>query len=264
MSNQTSCLYECRVMHHRRSPVEHRFEHQIFMLWLDLDELDDLTERSFLFGHNRKRIYELRDSDHLAGDGLGIKEALMDYLVKEGVEIAPDDRVCLLTFPRVAGYAFNPVSFYIVQRRAGAAVCAVAEVGNTFGEKKRYLIPITEQNRRDEFEILVPKHFYVSPFSELDVKFNFRLNQPGERIAFHVDDYEAGSCILRTSLTGKRRAMTDRQLFWFTLRYPLLTLKVIFLIHWHALRLWFKKVPYLKKSAQPELQRDVIPARSQL
>jgi uncharacterized protein len=263
MKDQVSCLYECRVMHHRLSPLEHRFEHQIFMLWLDLDELDDLTDQSVLFGYNRKRIYELRDSDHLAGNGISIKGALMRYLAEEGIEMASDDRVCLLTFPRVAGYVFNPVSFYTVQRATGGAVCAVAEVGNTFGEKKRYLIPPAAQNGRDGFEVRVPKHFYVSPFSELDVHFNFRLNLPGERISFQVDDYEADSCTLRTSLTGERCAMTDRKFLWFSLRYPLLTLKVIFLIHWHALRLWLKKAPYLKKSAHPELQRDVISTRTQ-
>ena len=97
---------------------------------------------------------------------------------RRGVETREDDRIMLLTFPRAMGYVFNPVSFFFCFRKTGEAVCAVAEVGNTFREMKRFLLPEPAANRPNFFELTAAKHFYVSPFSDLDVKFNFRLRVP--------------------------------------------------------------------------------------
>jgi hypothetical protein len=129
-------------------------------------------------------------------------------------------------------------------------------VGNTFGEKKLYLLP--ELSAGDRFRLVTPKNFYVSPFSELDLDFDFKLRIPSESLEVHVDDRLGEERTLLAALTGRRAALTAGRLGWFTVKYPFLTLWIITLIHWNALLLWLKRVPFHRKEARPELQRDVL------
>lgn len=245
-------------MHHRLAPKEHRFRHPVFMLCLDLDEIDRLSKTLALFSRNRFNAYSFYDKDHLAAAGETAKHTIMAWLKHEGVDVRGDDRIHLLTFPRVFGYIFNPVSFYFCMRKSGEPVCAIAEVGNTYGEHKRYLVPLSEDESAGLFVLSVPKEFYVSPFSDLDIRFEFRLRMPGDRLAIQVNDHNGARCVLVTALTGSQRPLTNFCLAWFIVQYPLMTLKVILLIHWQALLLYFKRVPFFRKAARPELQVDVI------
>lgn len=262
-----SCLYECRVAHRRLAPKQHHFEYGLFLAHLDLDELDTLDRSLRLFSRNRRNWYEFRDSDHLQhprAEGPGLKASATAWLLAQGVKLPESTRMQLVTLPRVAGYVFNPVSFLFVSDSDGQPVCAVAEVGNTFGELKPYLVPLATTPGTNSagspirFHCVVPKEFYVSPFSDLEVRFDFRLRAPGERLEIVVNDVTSdGRVLLLSSLVGERRPLTDRELLRLTLRYPLVTLRVITLIHWHALRLWWKRLPWYRKSADPHLQRGV-------
>lgn len=266
-------------MHHRLSPKRHRFEYGIFMALLDLDELDAFTARLRLFGRNRFRPYNFRDDDHLRmrgsvagrqGETSGLKSEIRSWLAEQGVSTGSDCRISLLTLPRVLGYVFNPVSFYFVETAAGEPVCAIAEVGNTFGELKPYLVPLDApppdggphsalHAPHPAFRRVAAKHFYVSPFSDLELNFDFRLHKPGARLQIGVNDVTgAGETVLVSTLTGQRRPLTDGQLLRLTLRYPLVTLHIIGLIHWHALKLWWKRIPWHRKSAKAELQQGVF------
>jgi DUF1365 family protein len=258
-------------MHHRLEPREHRFEYGIFLACLDLDELDSLDARLRSFSRNRRNWLEFRDSDHLPDPGIAgndgrkleAKRALRSWLGLQGIPLADDDRVLLVTLPRIAGYVFNPVSFYFCSRPSGEPICAVAEVGNTFGELKPYLVPIDTRGSAGAFRCVVPKHYYVSPFTALDVCFEFRLQTPEQGLRISVNDLRDGRNLLVTTLTGQRRPLTDREILRLSLRYPLVTLKVITAIHWHALRLWLKRVPWHAKADRRDLQRGVFrPHRS--
>jgi hypothetical protein len=270
-----SRLYECRVMHHRLSPKEHRFEYGLFLACVDLDELDAIQQQLRFFSHNRRNLYELRESDHfihppadpeVPASG-GLKARVVSWLGHQGVAPEQIGRIELVTLPRVAGYVFNPVSFYFVSAPDGSPVCAIAEVGNTFGEQKPFFVPrrdrasvaSSDSASAEQFRLVAPKHFYVSPFSALDLQFDFRLARPGERLSLGVNDVDStGKTVLISSLTGTRRPLTDRELLRLTARYPLVTARVITLIHWQALRLWLKRIPFFSKAAQPELQRGVL------
>ena len=107
------------------------------------------------------------------------------------------------------------------------------------------------------FSLRLPKYFYVSPFTDMDVAFDFTLRLPGEQLAVQIDDYDAGQRTLTSVLSGSRQPLSDGRLAWFTLKYPLITLRVIALIHWHALKLYLKNVPWFPKSARPEAQREL-------
>lgn len=264
-----SCLYECRVVHHRLAPRRHRFSYGLFLLSVDLDELPELDRRLRLLSRNRSNLYEFRDRDHLEfptpGGGPDLKASLRAWLESQAVSVPADARVSLVTLPRVAGYVFNPVSFFFVHTAGGVPLGAVAEVGNTFGELKPYFVPEAEASRAisghqpARFRRVVPKHFYVSPFSDLEVSFDFNLRTPSDRLEIGINDVTSGGqTLLVTTLTGDRHPLTDGQLLRLTARYPLVTLRVICLIHWQAFRLWMKRLPWHRKAARPENQRHLF------
>ncbi len=276
-----SCLYECEVMHARFSPRRHRFAYRIFLFALDLDELPELPRRIGLFGHNRRHLYALYESDFLPVDEPrhpvgptpsastrtapgGLKGRVAAYLRDHGIDLA-DGTVLLVSLPRIAGYLFNPVSFYFCRDRDGRPLGAIAEVTNTFREMKPFFVPADPADAvRGVFRIRVPKQFYVSPYSDVDVAFDFHLRLPGDQIAIRIDDYVGEERTLTSTLAGPCRALTTGRLAWFTLKYPLLTLRVISLIHWHALLLWAKRVPWFAKAARAADQRDLYRPHSSL
>lgn len=276
-----SRLYECDVMHARFRPRAHRFAYRVFMLALDLDELEGLDRRLRFFSRHRPNLYRFREEDYLPlGDpthlptpeqaGAGgaptrstrLKDRVLAFLAAHGVDPGAGARVELISLPRILGYQFNPVSFYYVYNATGDAVAAIPEVTNTFREMKPYLLGPAEHHAESGgatayFHRRVPKAFYVSPFSAVDVAFDFRLRVPGERLSVQIDDYDAAGRTLTSTLTGRARPLSDAALAWFLLKYPFLSLRVMGLIHWHALRLWLKKVPWFAKAARPEDQRGL-------
>jgi DUF1365 family protein len=251
-------------MHHRLAPKEYRFKHRVFLMSLDLDELPQLDHQLRWFGVNRPNFYSFWNSDHLQLNAAqNVRSNLTAWLATQGVALPPDTRIQLITLPRVFGYVFNPVSFYFCLAADGKPLCAVAEVRNTFGELKPYWVPRWPETAKTgatnaTFRRLVPKEFYVSPFSDLTVSFDFRFRTPGEQLSLRVNDVAKGQTVLRTTLAGTRRELTDAELVRLTLRYPLVTLRVIMLIHWHALRLWLRRVPWFAKADNPHLQQGVL------
>lgn len=250
-----SSIYECRVAHHRFEPKKHHFSHRIFMFSLALNEMDKLDGQLGLLSHNRFNLFSFYDRDHLDKDDRPTQDKLMDYLTQSGMDLDGDHQVQLITLPRIAGYIFNPVSFYFISDANSRPVCAVAEVSNTYREMKTYLLTKMEKNR---FRLRIPKHFYVSPFSSLELEFDFNLGLPGDKMDIYIDEYEGNRKILASSLRGEARPFSNRRLFWYAIKYPLLTLKVITQIHWHALRLKLKGLEHHSKAENPQLQKDLV------
>jgi len=134
-------------------------------------------------------------------------------------------------------------------------------VGNTFGEKKMYLLP-RETFNDVSFSLKTVKEFYVSPFVDLQSSFDFSLQIPNKKLALKVDGYIGSERFLITTLTGKQKEMSNLNLFWYAIRFPFITLKVISLIHWQALILYLKKVPHFKKNENMHLQKEVYNLKS--
>ena len=270
-----SRLYACRVLHERMVPKRHRFSYRVFYLAIDLDELEVLGRGLPLFSVNARNVFSLRESDYLPtgeplhngvgpvagalpGPGGTLKQRVLATCAARGVALGDDARVTLVTLPRIFGYAFNPVSFYLCRDASGARRCAIAEVTNTYREMKAYFLPqVQGRAGLPVFRARMPKHFYVSPFSGLEVEFDFEVREPGRTLAVKIDDFEGGRRTLHSTLTGEARPLTGRTLAACLVRYPLLTARVIALIHWQALRLWLKRVPHFSKASQPELQCDL-------
>ena len=204
-----------------------------------------------------------------------LKSRVLAYLAARGTDLGPRARIELVTLPRVFGYLFNPVSFYFCYDSAGTCVAAISEVTNTFREMKPYFLgpetfrPFTPSaastvsatpasaTASGSFKLRTPKNFYVSPFSDVDVAFDFNLRPPTSTLSVQIDDYVDPDRTLTSTLTGPSRPLTDSRLAWFLLKYPLITVRIISLIHWHALLLWFKKIPWFAKAARPSDQRDL-------
>ncbi len=243
-----SCLYEMTVMHERRTPIIRRFEHKVFMFYLDLDEIKDVTSATGLLGHNQGRIYDYREADHI-GD-------VRVYLREKGVE-AEVKHIRLLTNVRTFGYVFNPVSFYFCFDAMEKPICVVVEIGNTFGELKYYFLD--EQHLKVRaFKGQQTKYYYISPFTELDNILDFDIQVPDDSLKIGIDVLKNQDRFFFSSMTGKRKELTNGQLMWMSLKFPLITLRVIFLIHWHAAILHFiRHVPFHFKEEDLDLQRGI-------
>jgi DUF1365 family protein len=231
-----SAVYTGTLMHARRAPARHVFRYPVSYWLFDLDELPELERHLRLFSVNRPNVVSLRDRDHFEGVA-PLKQAVVDLVGDRSIE-----RVLMLTQPRVLGYVFNPVSFYWCYRADGSLVCMVAELNNTFGER------LPEVLRGPELRYEQRKRLHVSPFFGLDQSYEYAFSQPGEEVwaRIHVRDDE-GARPLTAVLHGRRRELTNRSLAALLLRYPLQPLQVTALIHWQALRLWRKRVPFHHK-----------------
>ncbi len=242
-------------MHHRLKPKEHQFTYHIFMAYLDLDEIPSLSKTNRLFGYNRMNLYSLYDKDHLELGGKNIKENILIYLKSKGLD-GKIEKIRLLTNLRMLGYVFNPVSIYFCFDAQNQPVCVVPEIGNTFGELKPFFIGHDKlQNNR--FEDTQQKYFYISPYTDLDDQLEFRLGIPHEKLNIFIDTKKGHEKIVVTSMIGERTPLNPSALLRHTVKFPFVTLKVIFLIHWHAILLFLKGLPHHKKEANADLQREV-------
>jgi len=231
-----SAIYTGTLMHARRSPARHVFRYPVSYWLFDLDELWELERRLRLFSVNRRNVVSLRDADHFDGRA-PLKRAVLELVADPSVE-----RVLMLTQPRVLGYVFNPVSFYWCYRRDGSLACMVSELSNTFGER------LPEVLRGPELRYEQRKRLHVSPFFGLDQTYEYAFSQPGDDVwaRIHVRDAD-GAQPLTAVLHGRRRELSNRSLGTLLLRYPVQPVQVTALIHFEALRLWLKRVPFHHK-----------------
>ncbi len=262
-SQFNSCLYKAAVMHKRLSPKEHYFTYNVFMFYLDLDELDILNKRLWFMSRNRFNLFNFRDRDHLQlprenpDRNKNIRQHLADYLSANGITIGTG-RIMVLTNLCTLGYQFNPVSFYYCYDENENPVCSVVEVCNTFREMKPYFLDMKTYSN-DRFELHTAKEFYVSPFMELDTHFHFKLNIPQGNLRIKINDYDPeGKLIFVSSLTGKRKPLNDSNMLLFFFSFPLITIKIITMIHWQAFLLWARKIKFIRKADNLILQKEVF------
>lgn len=229
------------------------------MFYLDLDEIDALEKKLPFLSRNRFNVYNFADHDHLEIGGKDVKENIQLYLKSKGID-TPIKRMMLLTNLRTFGYNFNPVSFYYCFDQDNSPICVVPEIGNTFGEIKPYFLGKKYFDGK-MFDSKQIKYFYISPFSDLDTYMHFRLKVPEEKLDIKIDDIQNGEKFLYATMSGERKELNNKNLFLYTLLFPFVTLKVITLIHWHALLLFLKGLKYHAKESNPQYQREVTRVR---
>lgn len=251
-----SCLYFGAVMHQRLRPRRHRLDYRVFALYADLDDLPALGRRLRWFSHDRFNLLSLREKDH--GDGRGdLRFWVGRELARAGIDLA-GGRVGLLCYPRLFGYAFNPIAVYFCFDRADALVAILYQVNNTFGDRHCYLARV----RGNDQQILrhaCAKNLYVSPFIGMEAQYRFRVRAPDERLMLAIDELDRDGLLLQAATTGRRAVLDDRNILRALLSYPLMTLKVIAGIHWEALKLWRKGVALHRRPPAPATMVSVMP-----
>ena len=248
-----SALYVGEVMHHRLRPRRHRFVYRTFSLLIDLDELPELDRRLRLFAHDRAGLLSFHDRDHGAADGTRPRAWVEAALVKAGLADGAA-RIELLCFPRILGYAFNPLTLYFCRRADDTLAAVIYAVRNTFGERHAYLIQV---DPADAAAGLIrqscAKAFYVSPFVPMQAGYRFQLKPPAEHFSLAINETDDEGDLLIATQTARRVALTDGALAKALATHPLMALKVIGGIHWEALRLWLKGAPLQPKPEPPPI-----------
>jgi DUF1365 family protein len=234
------------VRHRRLRPAAHGFEYRTYFLMLPMRALRTQPEPALR--RNRFGLLAFHDRDH--GDGRADALAWLDELLHaEGIADAKGE-VWLHTYPRVLGYAFKPVSFWYCERSDGSLAAIVVEVNNTFGERHCYLLagPEVAFGR----ELRARKVFHVSPFCDVQGGYRFRFMRTADRTVARVDHDDDQGPLLLTSVSGRLEPLTPRSARAAFFGTPLMTLGVVARIHWHALRLWAKRIPFFSKPAPPQ------------
>jgi DUF1365 family protein len=237
------------TFHGRRGLVENAFRYRVDYVCLDPEAE---APAPALFSRNRRNLTALWDRDHGGAPKQGRGAAwVRDVLSRNGLADAADGRLLLLAQPRVLGHVFNPVSFWLAHDAIGQLRVVVAEVTNTFGDRHSYLChrddlgPIT---RTDTLE--ARKIFHVSPFQPVEGDYSFRFDIRPEKIGIWID-YRTGNGGLYATLTGPRRPLTNAAILKACLARPFGSRRVLGLIHWQALKLWWKGAKYRVRPEPP-------------
>ena len=244
-----SCIYEGRVRHTRRTPAEHSFDYRLFLMYLDLDELPRLFEKRWFWSTSRAALARFRRSDHIGDAEQSLGDSVR-ALVKSETGRRPDGPIRLLTNLSYFGYCFNPVSFYYCFDKAGEKVeFIVTEVNNTpWGETDTYVLQCDASRRSWRFA--PEKKMHVSPFMAMDIDYRWALSTPGDNLSVYMANSKDGQKFFDATMALERKTISSRSLASVLVRFPLMTLKVIAGIHWEALRLWIKRVPFYEHPAK--------------
>ncbi|MBX2884741.1 MAG: DUF1365 domain-containing protein [Granulosicoccus sp.] len=226
-------------------PRRHELRYRVFSFFLDLAEIDVLASRLKLFSRGRFNLFNFRDDDFGDVTGGDLTDYVQRQLSSAGFEVA--SRVCLLCSPRMCGYAFNPLSVFYCYDRHNRLFATVHEVHNTFHERQTYVLSTTDDASQSQWITQqCSKEMYVSPFVPEEMNYKFRLNKPAEKLVLVIRVENEEGPMLNASLTAQQHQLTDALLFRCALIYPFMTLKVSVGIHYEALKLWVKRVPWFK------------------
>lgn len=245
-----SAIYTAKVMHKRLFPKVNQFTYGVYYLALPLDQLGRLDD-GWRFGVNRRALVSFHERDHGARDGSPLEPWIRGILAEHAAHVAITD-ITLITMPRIFGYVFNPVSFWMCFDASQQLRAVLAEVHNTFGEAHNYLIVHADGRALAADDLLYArKIFHVSPFLPREGSYQFRFAYNPESMGVTINYYDAeGQLQLITMLSGQFNAfnrMNLRRAFW---QHKLVTLKTISLIHYQAIKLIAKGVRYIVKPSQ--------------
>jgi DUF1365 family protein len=251
-----SAIVRGTVFHCRMEPRRHEFSYPVVALELDIDELERNQLNSLLFGYERDRLLSIRVSDYLrepepdcqpiSMENSGrLRKRIESEILRQGGVESPA-RITLVTMPRLCGYIFNPVSFFLCFDSQDKLIACITEVHNTFGEAHIY--PLVCQPSSLPVEWRFPKSFYVSPFFDTTGEYRVVVGSEGQKLDIKVDLFKAGEMVFGSSLTGAAKGLSSANLLKTLIRFPFTLLLTMPRIHLQALILFArtKVTPFLK------------------
>lgn len=253
-----SAIYEGPVRHRRYAPKAHRLRYRLFMLALDLDELDVVFNGwgRVLWSVGRLNLACLLRKDHFGDAGKSIKQAVLDR-VEEETGRRPTGRVVMLAHLRTFGYVMNPATFFYCYDKGDQLKAIVVEIHNTpWGERHAYVLAIEDDRvGKKSHRFCFKKAFHVSPFMPMDHDYDWRFNDPAfgspaedkgaGQLVVSMKNLDQGQRVFDASLSMRRRPITSTRLNLMLIKYPLITVKVVVAIYFNALLLWLKRVPFV-------------------
>ena len=235
------------TFHGRRGEIDNAFRYSVDYVLLDAEAA---PQSPWLFGRNRRNLTGLSDSDHGGPPHKGrgaswVREVIGAHQLEQPA------RIELLAQPRVLGHVFNPVSFWLCYRDDGALITVISEVTNTFGDRHSYLCHNPDMAPIDPSDRLnAQKIFHVSPFQPVEGGYTFRFDIRRNKIGIWIDYAQEHGGVIAT-LTGHRKTLTSWRILGMCVRRPLGSRRVLGLIHWQALKLWWKGARYRPKPVPP-------------
>ena len=241
---KNSCIYVGKVIHKRFKPKKHFFKYKVFSFYLSLNEIDIINKEIPFFSYNKFNLISFYDADHGDRDGSSLKNWVKKKLCDGGVK-EEISNINLLCYPRILGYVFNPLSIFFIYNKLSALIAIMYEVKNTFGEQHTYIFKTTDS---DIIKNRCFKKFHVSPFMDLNSTYNFKILKPEKKLSVIIDQRDNEGKLLFASQDGEKIILNTKNLLLSYLKHPLMTFKIISAIHFEALRLWLKRIKFIKKN----------------
>ncbi len=242
------------VMHKRLLPKVNQFTYQSFYLAFSLKEKSQLSQK--FFSVNSFNLYSFFDRDH--GDGSNDCLSWFKKILSEN-NLPQIADIVLVTHPRILGYVFNPVSFWLCFNEQKKLIAVLAEVNNTFGQRHSYLLCNENFDEITSNQWLeADKMFHVSPFFPLDGNYKFRFVINQNKMDFYLNYYRENKLYLCTYLKCQLQDFSTKNLIFAFLKIPFATFKTIALIHFQALKLWIKKIKFHQLNSKPKSQSTIF------
>jgi len=234
-------IYTGTVRHRRYTPFESEFSYPVFMLYLDINDLENVINKSIFWNINKPAVVSFNRKDFH-----GTEEVDLDTAVRNTVEnkvgSRPEGKIRMLAHLRYFGYCFNPVTFYYCFNRNDDSVDYIlAEVTNTpWKERHAYVLSSSQESDKSEIRLSMEKELHVSPFWGMDHMYDWVFSSPKDKLNVFMKNFKDGKHVFDASLSMDRTEMTKRNLLKSVFRFPFMTIKVVFWIHFQAFILWLR------------------------
>ena len=234
-------LYTGIVKHRRFTPFKREFSYPVFMLYLDINDLDSVMKKSFFWNIDKAAVVSFNRKDFHNINTMSLDQAVRDTVQKKA-GVRPDGKIRMLAHLRYFGYCFNPVTFYYCfDRNDNEVEFILAEVTNTpWKERYSYVLQASQGDKEKVIKSKMKKELHVSPFWDMDHIYDWVFSSPAEKLNVFMENYKDGEKVFDASLNMKRDILNRASLFSSIFKFPFMTIKVVFWIHLQAFFLWLR------------------------